>query len=82
MVELKVGDGWQALIAEGLPQQFDDAIDECQCEFFDAAKKMSPEEPFDALPMSSPMTHKIEGCDLVARCPVDKWQRQGKKAFT
>eukprot|EP00959_Pyramimonas_sp_CCMP1952_P128841 2694466-Pyramimonas_sp.AAC.1 len=32
--------------------------------------------------MSFPMTHEIEGCDLVARCPVDQWERQRDKVFT
>eukprot|EP00959_Pyramimonas_sp_CCMP1952_P344656 7218318-Pyramimonas_sp.AAC.1 len=27
------------------------------------------------------MTHKIEGCGLVARHPVDQWERSGRRAF-
>eukprot|EP00959_Pyramimonas_sp_CCMP1952_P094897 1984660-Pyramimonas_sp.AAC.1 len=43
---------------------------------------MSPEVLFELVPASFPMTHKIEGCDLVARCPVDHWERSGRKACT
>eukprot|EP00959_Pyramimonas_sp_CCMP1952_P429998 9005980-Pyramimonas_sp.AAC.1 len=66
VVELMVGHGWRPFIAEGLPRHLGDAIEKCHCEFFDAARKMSPEELFDVLPMSFPMTRNAEGCDLVA----------------
>eukprot|EP00959_Pyramimonas_sp_CCMP1952_P224553 4695394-Pyramimonas_sp.AAC.1 len=53
-VDIKVGPAWQAFIAERRPQQLDDATKERHCEFFDAAKKMSPEEPFDVPPTVLP----------------------------
>eukprot|EP00959_Pyramimonas_sp_CCMP1952_P059744 1247996-Pyramimonas_sp.AAC.1 len=43
---------------------------------------MSPEELFALIQISSPMTHKIEGCDRVARYPVDQRERSGRRAFT
>eukprot|EP00959_Pyramimonas_sp_CCMP1952_P302891 6337238-Pyramimonas_sp.AAC.1 len=82
VAELNVEAAWQALIAERLLRQLDDAIEECRGVFFDAAEKISPEELFDVIPLSSPMTREIGGRDFVTRCPVDPWEGQGKQAFT
>eukprot|EP00959_Pyramimonas_sp_CCMP1952_P133912 2800594-Pyramimonas_sp.AAC.1 len=82
MVELKMGTARQALTADRLALQLDDAMKERRCEFFHAAEEMIPEGRVDVPPPSFPMTRKIEGCDLVARRPVDRWGRSGKRAFT
>eukprot|EP00959_Pyramimonas_sp_CCMP1952_P326721 6839189-Pyramimonas_sp.AAC.1 len=50
VAELKVGNVWEALVAERLPQQLDDAIKECHFQFFDAAQKINPEELFELMP--------------------------------
>eukprot|EP00959_Pyramimonas_sp_CCMP1952_P406164 8512190-Pyramimonas_sp.AAC.1 len=49
-VEFNVGNGWEALAAERLPQQLDDDVKECHCKFYDAAQKMSPEELAELIP--------------------------------
>eukprot|EP00959_Pyramimonas_sp_CCMP1952_P188533 3942875-Pyramimonas_sp.AAC.1 len=58
-----------------------DAIRQNRCKFHDAAREMSPEDLLELTPMASPMTHEVGGCDLIARCPVDAWERAGRKAF-
>eukprot|EP00959_Pyramimonas_sp_CCMP1952_P008388 175364-Pyramimonas_sp.AAC.1 len=81
-VELKVRNGWEALAAERLPQQLDDAIKERHYQFFDAAQEMSREELFKLILAPFPMRHKAKGCALIARCLVHAWDRAGRKAFT
>eukprot|EP00959_Pyramimonas_sp_CCMP1952_P336885 7054403-Pyramimonas_sp.AAC.1 len=66
VVELKVGEKLEALVAERLPQALDDAIKDNHYTFYDAAQKMSPEGLFELIPIAFPMTHEVDGCDLIA----------------
>eukprot|EP00959_Pyramimonas_sp_CCMP1952_P090555 1895661-Pyramimonas_sp.AAC.1 len=66
VVELKVGGNWEAFLVGRLPWNIDDAIKRNRCKLYDAAQKMSPEELFELIPPSCPMTHQVRGCALIA----------------
>ena len=42
-----------------------------------AAKKLTPEELNDVIPIAFPMTHNFEGCELITKYPVDHWEEAG-----
>eukprot|EP00959_Pyramimonas_sp_CCMP1952_P051288 1071801-Pyramimonas_sp.AAC.1 len=81
VVGLKVGEKLEAFVADRLPQKLDDAIEGNHCKFYDAAQMMSPEELLELIPPSFPTTHLVKGCAMVAKYPVDAWERAGRKSF-
>eukprot|EP00959_Pyramimonas_sp_CCMP1952_P379810 7956398-Pyramimonas_sp.AAC.1 len=78
--EPKVGEKWEAFVADRLPQKPDDAIEGNRCAFCDAAQKTSPEELLELTPPPFPMSHQVQGRALIARCPVKARERAGRKS--
>ena len=79
VMELKVGDTWQASVSERLPPQLDDALKGRSYEFFKVAcARLTPREIYNALPMCFPMTHVLTVGSKefrgVARYPLKQWE--------
>ena len=73
VAEIRMGDGaWEAF-SERIPDKFDDAIEANFAEFYKAAARPAAEDLFNVAPVSLPTTRNVQGCDLVAECPVDDW---------
>ena len=87
VMELMVGDKWQAFVSERLPPQLDDALKGRNYECFKGAcSQLTAREIYNALPMCFPMTHTLNvgGKQFrgVARYPLKEWEANGSPVMT
>ena len=62
----------------------DDEIKKVHSEFFKSSTFVTPEDLKDIIPITSPMTHVLEGEDFVgiARYPIGQWIASGEPKIT
>jgi hypothetical protein len=87
VMELKIGNEWQAFVSERLPPALDDEIKgRNYLAFQKACSAMTPQDIYEALPMCFPMTHQltVNGKIFrgVARYPLLEWEEMGKPVMT
>ena len=76
VVEIMLKDGsWTAFISDRIPEELDDAIKGKHAEFHNAMNGMSPEELQALIPMDFPMRHIMEDFPMVAKYPIDAWEK-------
>ena len=75
---------WEAVLAERLPTILDDEIKKHHAAFSVASDKLTPEQVYDALPISYPMTNVVDPNEMpgIARYPVWRWERGGAVCLT
>ena len=87
VVELKVGEEWQAFVSERLPPALDDEIKGRNYRKFKVAcARLTPQEIYNVLPMCFPMTHQLQvnGKPFrgIARYPLAEWTLKGSPVMT
>ena len=64
-----------------MPEQLDNAIKKKKAEWYLAAARLQPDELQAIIPMAFPTSYQLEGLPMIARFPIDEWERQGAPSF-
>ena len=72
--------GERAVLSSGhIPQKLDDTI---KADFCKASQVLTPEDLKNIIPMAFPRTNNVDGCEFIAKYPVDNWNDQGQPYFS
>ena len=77
---------WEAFASDPLPMEITDEIKQVQARCFlpspmHASRLWSPDCNYDYstnIPLSPPMTHHLQDCPIIARYPLEEWERSNR----
>ncbi len=83
VAEVQCEDGtWEAFATDPLPLELADEIKQVQASEFLPGPQPGPDDRHKDIPFSPPMTHHQHGLPIIARYPLEEWERMNRPCLT
>ena len=83
VAEVKCENGtWEVFASDPLPLEIDDEIKQEHANDFLPGPRPGPDDCHKSIPFSPPMTHLQHDLPIIAKYPLDDWERTNRPCLT